>query len=361
MTSCGARRDRRRPTCLASRWPGSSTCRWPTSSGRCPTAGGVFVRHPRRRAAGAQARIERRFGADAVDACWPARRTGPVLGVGCADARPDDLGAANRYSPAPMLPLSVVVPATNRPVTLERCLAAVRAGAAAPTTRSIVVDGPRRALRGRGPQHRRGAERGHDVIVFVDADVEVHRTPSSASGRRSPRSRRLTAVFGSYDDCAVGVRRRSRPSATCCTTTSTRPGAGPADDVLDRSRSGAARRVPRRRRVRRGALPRTRRSRTSTSAGACPTRARRSVLDPTIQGNPPQGVDAAIDGLDRLRPPGCPWVALECRRRRRAVGSLNLGWRHRLERGREHRARAVGARARFARADRRMPGGSSSR
>jgi len=96
-----------------------------------------------------------------------------------------------------MLPLSVVVPATNAPATLDRCLAAVRA-AMGPDDQLIVVDGPREltAIEARNT----GAARArHDVLVFVDADVEVH--PDALERVRAAfADPATTAVFGSYDD-----------------------------------------------------------------------------------------------------------------------------------------------------------------
>jgi GT2 family glycosyltransferase len=94
-------------------------------------------------------------------------------------------------------PLSVVIPATNRPPTLDRCLAAVRA-AAGRTDEIVVVDGPS----GLGAVEARniGAARArHDVIVFVDADVEVH-ADALERIRAALADPDTTAVFGSYDD-----------------------------------------------------------------------------------------------------------------------------------------------------------------
>lgn len=94
--------------------------------------------------------------------------------------------------------LSVIVPATDRPVTLGRCLRAIEASAA-PPDELIVVEEPR----GAGPAAARnlGAERATgDVLVFVDADVAVH---ADALGRIRDAFESwpaLTALFGSYDD-----------------------------------------------------------------------------------------------------------------------------------------------------------------
>ena len=97
-----------------------------------------------------------------------------------------------------MVTISVVVPATNCPATLDRCLAAIRAGENAPDE-LIVVDGPPDA----GPAEARndGARRAvGDVVVFVDADVEVHSDAFARVRAAFDGDPALTAVFGSYDD-----------------------------------------------------------------------------------------------------------------------------------------------------------------
>jgi GT2 family glycosyltransferase len=98
---------------------------------------------------------------------------------------------------SPPVALSVVVPATNRPPTLDRCLAAVRS-AAGPDDEVVVVDGP--AGTGAVDARNAGAARArHPVLVFVDADVEVH--PDALERiRGSFADPETTAVFGSYDD-----------------------------------------------------------------------------------------------------------------------------------------------------------------
>lgn len=94
--------------------------------------------------------------------------------------------------------LSAVVPATNRPATLARCLRAIEASSAAPDE-LIVVEEPR----GAGPAAARnlGAERATgDVLVFVDADVVVHADAFERIRRAFEYDAALVAVFGSYDD-----------------------------------------------------------------------------------------------------------------------------------------------------------------
>jgi GT2 family glycosyltransferase len=93
--------------------------------------------------------------------------------------------------------LSVVIPATNRPVTLDRCLAAVRA-AAGPDDEVVVVDGP--VELGAVAARNAGAARArHEILVFVDADVELH-DDALARLRAAFADPGTTAVFGSYDD-----------------------------------------------------------------------------------------------------------------------------------------------------------------
>jgi GT2 family glycosyltransferase len=96
------------------------------------------------------------------------------------------------------LTLSVVVPATDGPATLPRCLAAIAAAAPAPHE-VIVVD----EHGGRGPAAARnaGARRARgSVLVFVDADVLVHEDAFGLLAARLADDPSLTSVFGSYDD-----------------------------------------------------------------------------------------------------------------------------------------------------------------
>jgi GT2 family glycosyltransferase len=97
-----------------------------------------------------------------------------------------------------VLTLSLVIPATNRPPTLGRVLDAV-SSAAAPPEEVIVVDRPE----GLGPAGARNLGAGRasgDVLVFVDADVEVHEDAFARIRAAFEQDGALTAVFGSYDD-----------------------------------------------------------------------------------------------------------------------------------------------------------------
>jgi GT2 family glycosyltransferase len=92
----------------------------------------------------------------------------------------------------------VVVPATDRPESLERCLAALRSGTRAPD--ELVVQ---REPAGSGPAAARNlgaAATKADVLLFVDSDVEVHPDALERTAARFAADPDLTAVFGAYDD-----------------------------------------------------------------------------------------------------------------------------------------------------------------
>jgi GT2 family glycosyltransferase len=94
--------------------------------------------------------------------------------------------------------LAVIVPATDRPQTLDRCLAAISAAEEPPEEVVVVDEAPRP-----GPAAARntGAERTDaDVLMFVDADVEVHADAFVRVRGAFERDCRLGAIFGSYDD-----------------------------------------------------------------------------------------------------------------------------------------------------------------
>jgi GT2 family glycosyltransferase len=94
--------------------------------------------------------------------------------------------------------LSVVIPATDRRATLDRVVEAVNRAAAGPEE-VIVVDRPRHL----GPAAARnlGSRRANgDVLVFLDADVEVHDDAFARIRSAFDNDAELTAVFGSYDD-----------------------------------------------------------------------------------------------------------------------------------------------------------------
>jgi len=94
--------------------------------------------------------------------------------------------------------LAVVVPATDDPPTLERCLTAIRTGDRQPDELMV-----QREPSGTGPAAARNAgseETTAEVLVFVDSDVEVSAEALARIERHFRDDPDLVAVFGAYDD-----------------------------------------------------------------------------------------------------------------------------------------------------------------
>jgi hypothetical protein len=99
--------------------------------------------------------------------------------------------------------LAVVIPATDTPATLARALAAVRR-ATDPPEEVIVVDRPTHLVS--AAARNLGARRADgDVLVFVDADVEVHADAFVRIRAAFDDDPGLTAIFGAYDDEPAGA------------------------------------------------------------------------------------------------------------------------------------------------------------
>jgi hypothetical protein len=93
--------------------------------------------------------------------------------------------------------ISVVVPATDDPETLDRCVAAIEpaldAGDELITVTEAQASGPA-AARNEG-----AARAGGEILVFVDADVILHDDALDRIREAFIRDPRLTAIFGAYD------------------------------------------------------------------------------------------------------------------------------------------------------------------
>ena len=94
--------------------------------------------------------------------------------------------------------LSVIIPATDRPASLARAVQAIET-AVSPPEQVIVIDGQEHrvsaAARNAGARQADG-----EVLVFVDADVEVHEDAFVRIREVFEDDPSLTAVFGAYDD-----------------------------------------------------------------------------------------------------------------------------------------------------------------
>ena len=224
--------------------------------------------------------------------------------------------------------LTAIVPATNQPATLGRCLAAIRA-AAEPPDEVIVVDRPSTS----GPAAARNAgalQAEGDVFVFVDADVVVH--PDAfrrirAAFRDDPE---LDALFGSYDDspAAPGVVSVFR-NLLHHHVHQTSP--GPAGTFW--AGLGAVRREAFRRiegfdaeRFKAPSVEDIELGMRLTANGG------RIVLDPGLQGKHLKAWTTLSMVRTDLLARGIPWVGLLLQHRS-SSGALNLGWRHRLSAG----------------------------
>jgi GT2 family glycosyltransferase len=96
-----------------------------------------------------------------------------------------------------MTRLSAIVPATDLPPTLARCLDSLRR-ATEPPDELIVVDGPGLdAAEARNEGARRATG---ELLLFVDADVLVHADALRLVRARFADNPELDALFGAYDD-----------------------------------------------------------------------------------------------------------------------------------------------------------------
>lgn len=224
-----------------------------------------------------------------------------------------------------MVTLSVVVPATDAPPTLERCRAAITAAVDGPDE-VVVVDSPAR-LSPAGARNAGVARVIGDIVVFVDADVIVHADAFSRIRAAFAADPALDAVYGAYDDDpgAPGIVSRFRnllhhhvhhQSAGPSETFWTGLGAVRREAFLAVGGFDAAR-YPH------ASIEDIELGHRLSAAGA------RIVLDPAIQGTHLKAWTLRSMLWTDLARRGVPWVALQVRRRRLSA-ALNLSWRHRL-------------------------------
>lgn len=224
-----------------------------------------------------------------------------------------------------MTSLSVVVPATDHPPTLPDCLAALEAS----TLRAdevIVVEQPS-TLSACEARNAGVARATGDVIVFVDADVEVHPDALERVRAAFTSDPALTAVHGSYDDVP---RVRSVVSAfrNLLHHHVHQQADGPAETFW--TGLGAVRRQAF---LAAGGFDGDRYPHPSIEdielghrlllAGG------RLQLDASIQGTHLKRWTLRSMLWTDFARRAVPWVALQVRTRR-VVGSLNMGWTHRI-------------------------------
>lgn len=220
--------------------------------------------------------------------------------------------------------LSVVVPATNGPPTLDRCLAALSASSE-PADEVVVVTDER--LSATAARNHGAARAGGDVVVFVDADVEVHPDALGRIRATLAADLDLTAVFGSYDDepddrGVVSAFRNLLHHHVHHRS------AGPAETFW--TGLGAVRRPAF---LSLGGFDEDRYPHPSIEDIELGDRLRAAghhmALDPAILGTHLKvWTVRSMVWTDFIRR-GVPWVSLQVRNRR-VSGALNCSWRHRL-------------------------------
>ena len=226
---------------------------------------------------------------------------------------------------SPQPSLAVVVPATDRPPTLERCIAALEASTA-PPDELVVVEEPA----GAGPAAARNAgvaASSSDLVAFVDSDVVVEPEALARIRERFAGDSNLAALFGSYDDspAAPGTVSRFRNLLHHHVHVSS---PGPAETFW--AGLGAVRREEF---ERVGGFDAARYPHAAIEDIELGMRLRRAgakiELDPSVRGTHLKGWSLGSMVDTDLRRRGAPWTQLQLERGGGST-ALNLGWRHRV-------------------------------
>jgi len=220
--------------------------------------------------------------------------------------------------------LSVVIPATDDPPSLGRCLAAI-ARSDEPHVVELVSGPP-----GSGPAAARNAgvaRGGGEIVVFVDSDVEVHPDALRRLRERLDADPALDAVFGAYDERPAAQQSVSRfrnllhhhvhVSSPGEATTFWAGLGAVRREALDAVGGFDARRYPS------PSIEDIELGMRLHAAG------RRIALDPAVRGTHLKRWTLRSMVQTDFARRGAPWVALALERRA-AGSSLNLGPRHRV-------------------------------
>ncbi len=224
--------------------------------------------------------------------------------------------------------LTVVIPATDAPLALAGCLAALERSCEAHTLE--VVTAPARC----GPAAARNAgvaRTGGEIVVFVDSDVAVHSDALRRLREALERDAGLDAVFGSYDEhpaAAATVSRFRNLLHHHVHTTAPGPattfwaGLGAIRrEAFDAVGGFDAHRYPR------PSIEDIEFGMRLHAAG------RRIALDPRARGTHLKHWTLPSMLRADLGARGAPWVALRLERGGDGATALNLSWRHRLAAG----------------------------
>jgi len=224
--------------------------------------------------------------------------------------------------------LSVVIPATDSPPTLGRCLAAL-GRSTEPHEVQVVTDLP-----GSGPAAARNAgvaRTSGEIVVFVDADVEVHPDALRRLREAFERDPAAAAVFGAYDDrpavAAVVSHFRNllhhhvHASAGGPATTFWAGLGAIRREAFDAVGGFDADRYPR------PCIEDIELGMRLHAAG------RRIALDPAVRGTHLKRWTLWSMLRTDLAARGAPWVALRLERGGAGGGALNLAWGQRLAAG----------------------------